>query len=310
MTASFYLFDVEHGQCAALQLPHGRWCIFDVGRSRGFSPVNHIAGNPSASMVALALMAPFKFLKATISHLHADHLDDYGSLFSYGPEFLRTVHFDAEYLADCKATCAHGSWQTVLGFAKAYTSGFRRATSAPDYAAITIREISLPVDFARALGGDANARVNNASIVTRIDVCGHRILLCGDMMNDAWKAIIANPGLYGQTWRPLVSNIDILVAPHHGHTSGYSVQLMNLARPAVVLASVQSRDPHVDSRYSCQPVRGLHVGDELHHCLTTRRMGHIKVVFHQPTGLQLAGSEYWSFGDYALPRIESTFLSY
>ena len=42
MTAEFYLFDVEMGQAAALKLPNGRWCMFDMGKSGLFSPVNWI----------------------------------------------------------------------------------------------------------------------------------------------------------------------------------------------------------------------------------------------------------------------------
>ncbi len=57
---------------------------------------------------------------------------------------------------------------------------------------------------------------NNASIVTRINVFGYSILLCGDVMKDAWEVITKDP-----LWQQFVSNIDVLVAPHHGHSSGY-----------------------------------------------------------------------------------------
>lgn len=83
MTAEFYLFDVDHGQSAALRLPNGRWCIFDVGCTSTFFPVNWIANRekPKQGGGLLATLArsnavPFRFLKATISHWHGDHLQD------------------------------------------------------------------------------------------------------------------------------------------------------------------------------------------------------------------------------------------
>ena len=163
-----------------------------------------------------------------------------------------------------------------------------------------IRQVSLPVGVARQLGGDANARVNNSSIVTRIDVYGNSILLCGDMMKEAWKAIISDQGQYGREWRPFLSNIDLLVAPHHGHRTAFSIDLLNIAKPAVVLVSVVSNDPNVDSRYSQVPVRGIKIGGTDYSYISTRQKGHIKVTIEQPRTILGAGTTYWKFGDEAL----------
>lgn len=300
MSATFYLFDVDHGQCAALRLPNGRWCIFDVGRTSIFSPVRWIVENNLTTLLAQALGGTlgFQFLKGTVSHLHVDHLADYVNLFQHGPEFLKTVDPDQVYIKDCYATCAGASSRANLhGFLQRYRNGFSPASSIPDYGGVQIRELCLPVDVARQTGGDANARVNNASVVTRIDVYGNSILLCGDMERSAWEAIINDTG-YGRIWRPFLSNIDILVAPHHGHKSGYSTALLNLAKPSVVLASVVAKDPHVDTRYSQNSVRGVRIGGTAYSLITTRKQGHIKVEIQPPNILagQLKGSTYWTFG--------------
>ena len=154
---------------------------------------------------------------------------------------------------------------------------------------LAIGELCLPVAVARSIGGDANARVNNASVVTRIDVYGNSILICGDIEKEAWAAIINNTGDYGRLWRPFLSNIDILIAPHHGHRSGYSAELMNSAQPAVVLVSVgdsgSQRGQSVLTVTS--PQNGL---------LATRRMaisaqggiGISKSIFIRPFSLDLA----------------------
>jgi beta-lactamase superfamily II metal-dependent hydrolase len=306
MSIRFYLFDVDHGQCAALLLPNGRWCVFDVGCTNTFSPVLWIAGTNGLSALSglIGLQYKFQFLKGTISHLHGDHLGDYDKLFQYGPEFMRTVAADQGYLGDCYATCATTEGKTkIRDYMNSYANGFSTATSIPDYAGVQIREISLPVAVARQIGGDANARVNNASIVTRIDAHGNSILLCGDMQKEAWEAILNDTGNFGLSWRPLVSNIDILVAPHHGHASAYSTSLLQLAKPSVVLASVVTRDPNVDTRYSQSPVRGITLGNTGYMSITTRKYGHIRIEIQPSQNFMLSGGKggkFWTFGDAAL----------
>ncbi len=304
MSVQFYLFDVDHGQSAALHLPNGRWCIFDLGATSTFSPVNWIVSRElqpwrNNALARLAALRAFKFLIATVSHLHGDHLADWQNMTAYGPEFIRSVQPDQEYLQDCRDTNTDQSWPLVLGFAQHVASSFS-GSIIPDYGGVMIRQVSLPVGVARQLGGDANARVNNSSIVTRIDVYGNSILLCGDMMKEAWKAIISDQGQYGREWRPFLSNIDLLVAPHHGHRTAFSIDLLNIAKPAVVLVSVVSNDPNVDSRYSQVPVRGIKIGGTDYSYISTRQKGHIKVTIEQPRTILGAGTTYWKFGDEAL----------
>ena len=303
MTATFYLFDVEHGQSAALRLPNGRWCVFDLGCTDAFSPVRWIADRATLVARIAGIQTDFKILKATVSHLHGDHLADYISLFWHGPDFLKAVYVDAEYLEDCYTTCADSSAiARIRGFLQWYGDRFSLTTVIPDYGGATVREMCLPVTRARQIGGDANAPVNNASVATRIDIYGNSILLCGDMQKDAWEAIINDNGIYGPAWRPFLSNTDILVAPHHGHRSGYSTDLLYLANPAVVLVSAETQDPNVDSRYSQSPVRGMTIGDTTYNYISTRQKGHIRVDIHPPANpwLSQKGITYWTFGGEAL----------
>ena len=231
---------------------------------------------------------PFRFLNATISHHHGDHLADCKNLFIYYPEYLRTVQGDREYTNDVIATNSSDSLSNVLYLMQKSNEGYGAMVTRPDYGGLQITEMSLPLSFVRIIDGDANARVNNASIITRIDAYGNSILLCGDMQKEAWKTIIQDNILCGPLWRPFLSNIDILVAPHHGHKSGYSIDLLNIARPTTVLISVQSKNPNVDSRYS-QP--GY---------ISTRQKGHIKVTIEKNNTLLGKGVQNWFFGANAL----------
>jgi len=308
MNAEFYLFDVDHGQCAAFMLPNGKWCVFDVGRSASFSPILWIALRGSSTDqigMLLAAMAnktySFKFLKATISHFHGDHFDDFDSLVYYGADEFRTVAYDQEYITDSFDTCANlTSINKLSNFITKLTNNLTTPPLPVRVDQAGIREMSLSPAIARIIGGSANSRVNNASIITRIDVNGNSILICGDMEANAWDYVLSNGSLFSKQWINHVSGIDILIAPHHGHSSGFSTRLLRLANPSVVLVSVKSGDEHVDSGYSGELVRGIRIGDYDHSYISTRQKGHIKVTIDQPTSPGIKSQRSWSFGDNAI----------
>jgi len=296
MSFDFYLFDVNGGQCAATKLPNGKWCIFDAGKSADFSPVLHVRGlawtNPLALLAGLE--QPPGLYKATISHLHGDHLADWVNLFNPLPSYFRTVNYDSEYLRDVVTSSSPDSISLITRFCQSLQTGFGATTLITDYGGANVREMGLPVTVARALGGSANSRVNNASIVSRIDCYGTSILICGDMETEAWDFALTN-SVDGAVWSQFVSHIDILVAPHHGHASGYSTKLMRLASPKTVLSSVASRDPSVDSRYSIDSVSGLKIGDKFYRSITTRSIGgHISFSISPPAPGSAKGTRTWS----------------
>lgn len=313
----FYLFDVAHGQCAAARLPNGRWCVFDAGGNDTFSPIDWIVqratGADHRTLEGMLASSSFRFLKATISHLHGDHLYQWKPLLAHGPEYLRTVAIDRDYLLDVAASSTDDSLASILEFCKRKEDGFGPAATVPSYGGAAIVELDLGVATARSLGGTANSHVNNASIVTRLDCYGNSILLCGDMETEGWEYALQR-FVFAEAWRRHVANVDILVAPHHGHTAGFSADLMALAKPKVVLVSVRSGDDCVDSRYSSdQYVGGITIGGTTYKCMTTRSQGHIKLSIAPPkptgTGLLASlqiptgkGGRTWTFGDAAIGR--------
>jgi beta-lactamase superfamily II metal-dependent hydrolase len=135
--------------------------------------------------------------------------------------------------------------------------------------------------------------VNNASVVSRIGCYANSILLCGDMEKEAWECVLNHP-IHALFWRPLVSKVDVLVAPHHGHKSGFSTTLMDLAAPNVVLVSAASKDPSLDHRYSLVP--GIELMGRSYKCLTTRDWGHIHFSISPPKTLFGRGHLTWHDG--------------
>ncbi|MDD1779202.1 MAG: hypothetical protein LUQ65_13630 [Candidatus Helarchaeota archaeon] len=305
MTFGFYLFNVDHGQAAAARLPNGRWCIFDAGRSESFSPIQLIIANehyrtkPPWAEKAPWLhtkQPPFRFLKATISHHHSDHLYDYMRLFAASPQFFKTVELDKNYIADVLETTSKESFPRVINFFNLYRKW--RQTNLisepipPNYGAAIIIEKSIPIRVVRDnIGGQTNSRVNNASIITRIECYKNSILICGDMEEEGWDFIFNNK-LYSMTWKKFVSNVDILIAPHHGHC--YSTHLMDLAKPSIVLVSLRSGDESIDKRYSGEAVSGLNINGKLYKCITTRKSDHINISISRPASISEKGLRSWS----------------
>ena len=286
MNLDFYLFDVSQGQCAATRLPNGSWCLFDAGQTPEFSPVHWIISqqNPPHQSV----------FKATISHFHGDHMTDHIRLLNVTPSYFCVVRHDDLYLRDVAASSSKESFDSMMGFIHRYGMTYRQVSS-PDYGNACVFEISLPVGVARAIGGQPSSRVNNASIVTRIDCDGNSVLICGDMEKEGWEYAL-NKANEAAAWRQTVSNIDILVAPHHGHKSGFSEALMSYAKPAVVLVSVASKDPSVDTRYSSREfVRGLRLNETTHYMISTRRRseGWIQVSIAPPGNGSVKGYQTW-----------------
>lgn len=226
---------------------------------------------------AVPQLPPPRILKATISHLHGDHLAEWQKLLATQPEYFRTANYDERYIRDVAASSTPASAQSIAGFCLEHLRIFGPASTVPDFGGASIDELTLLLSEVYVIGGDANARVNNASVVTRISWRNRAILLCGDMHAEAWDHALRH-SIFSSLWVGLVSNVDVLVAPHHGHASGFSTRLLELARPQIVLTSITAHDEHIDNRYSSDMcVRGMTIGGAARKCLTTRQSGHVRV---------------------------------
>jgi hypothetical protein len=103
--------------------------------------------------------------------------------------------------------------------------------------------------------------------------------VCGDVEKTGWEFIFKRMSvLENLLWRWFLRNTDILISAHHGHASGFSTDLLNVAKPKIVLASVSSKNPNVDERYSDDEfVSSYKIGGEVKRLLTTRKYGHIRI---------------------------------
>ena len=121
-----------------------------------------------------------------------------------------------------------------------------------------------------------NAMANCCSYVILYNHAGTKLLLCGDMESEGMAHLLTlNPDM-----EAAVRGVNVLVASHHGHSSGFSTELMTaIGKPDIVIASLMSGDDNADSRYSNEDfVGGVTWSDgSTKRFLTTRKYGAITV---------------------------------
>lgn len=269
MATDIYLFNVERGQCIAIKDNSSKWYIFDIGCSDSFSPISWIIEKEGEGVDIEQL---------TLSHYHGDHLGEIDKIYRLNVSSLYHVGHDDIYLTDCYESNSNESGSLIrktIRYISDFEAPFRLFYGGGE---LEVSHQCLTMQETREIGGSTNTKVNNSSIVSRINVAGLSILICGDIENSGWDYIFNKNWLYRGDWDSLIENVDVLIAPHHGHSSGFSVKLMQSAYPSIVLASVASKNPHVDSRYSMPDfVKGWNLGCETRRLLTTRNEGHIKI---------------------------------
>lgn len=297
MKTTFFLFDVGHGQSAMLRTEEG-WYVFDVGSSSEFSPIKWMAKDRYFGLVeVITSISEFKFNKVTISHFHGDHLTDWYGLKKYLGRKITAYPYDRQLLLDCMASNHEKTWPAlvdILGFYKGLPEGINEEKV---NLFTRIREIAMPLEMVKEISADATASVNNASIVSRIDISDHSILLCGDVMKEGWDVVI-NHSQYGIFWKEIISNVDVLVAPHHGHSSAFSESLFKYAKPKVVLISAAKNDSNIDPRY-LKLATGLSGNGKIFKVLQTHAQGHIKMIFKEKSFWEEKGISF-SFGSETL----------
>lgn len=93
---------------------------------------------------------------------------------------------------------------------------------------------------------------NNSSILRFIEYGGVKILFGGDLETDGWDWLAKNDSDFIAT---MLGGVNVLIAPHHGHKSGFPTALFELTKnvDVVVLSKAsesEKDDTDVSSRYA------------------------------------------------------------
>jgi len=123
---------------------------------------------------------------------------------------------------------------------------------------------------------------NNSSIIRYIKHNGIKILFTGDMEKEGWEWLIENdPNFVNQ----LKNGIDILIAPHHGHKSGFPKPLFDITGNVQVVIHSKGSEGNIEgtdvsTQYSNNSDGIVYKSLNDKNCyigkiLTTRSNGHI-----------------------------------
>lgn len=255
---TFHFLDVGQGDCSIIQHPSGRVTMIDCNLARRSSPNSfadlfgadpglrgyfrqtYDSENPIAYMRARNISSLHRFV---LSHPDMDHMDGIKDVFR---EFQPPNFWDTNNTKPCPPFPANLSryreedWQFYEQLRAGRVAGVTRLAlhsgdrgvyfNADDYGQlgdnlhvlaptpVLVRYANWSLDF------------NDCSYVVLYSTPVGRIVIAGDSHDSTWDYILADPYL-----RALVTDIQLLVAPHHGRHSDRSFKFLDVLRPRVTL---------------------------------------------------------------------------
>lgn len=238
----FTIWDVGHGLCIWIQTPNGHNHWIDCGANENFSPAEHVSSKHGVTAIDYLI----------ISHPDADHLRDLPNKLKHiGTP--RVLHRNRSLPSDEK----YGGGQL----------GYQQAFQQIDMSHVhDVVEATAPWNPVHNGGVELkfgyNAYVqgmssNDSSVVALYQYAGWLFVCPGDIEDGGWKTLWQAK----QTeFAPLIakSKWRVLIAPHHGRTSGYSQAMMDSINPSFTIVSDVAGQSETDRRFRENP-RGLNL---------------------------------------------------
>lgn len=201
------IFDVEHGQCALLTGDAGELMMLDCGHNSttGWRPSTHLAQLGVSTLDWLV-----------VTNYDEDHVSDL-------PEVRK--RFNVRLLSRNKSVTGpdlrqlkseHGCGNGIDSLAEMIGRFTGQATEIPSFGGMILKSFcnKYPDDFDDE---------NNLSLVTILSWPNFKICFPGDMEKAGWMKLLEN-----QDFRSSISDLNVLVASHHGRESGRCDELFSL----------------------------------------------------------------------------------
>lgn len=254
------IFDVDHGQCAAITAPNGRALLVDCGdRMEGthwWAPSMHFLNS--------------RFELLALTNLDEDHLSNFHLLTQYVSigAILTNPTIGGAQLLNMKPQGIKEGTRGVYGW---LSNPFKPTVPFPDFGDVKVSWYCNPY-----IPGASND-TNNLSLVLIVEYQGFKIVFGGDVENAGWRELLAR---YPRLAFAL-NGTCIYVASHHGRRNGCSDDLFKLIRPGIVVISggrrqyeTQDTDAWFRQRSNGIPVIGT---TERRYVLSTRKDGSLRV---------------------------------
>lgn len=261
------LWDVGHGLALWVQTPSGHNHLIDTGTNEDFCPARHLKENYKEDALDYLI----------ISHPDMDHVQGLPGVVEHLGE--PRVLLRNKSLPDVEKFGGETKQyqKTFKSLDKKFTRsiGWAENPCNPDHnGGVTIKH--------GYLSYEAGMSKNNSSVVMFYSFGDWLFVFPGDIEDSAWKKLWTEKS---SSFKPLVdaAKYRVLVAPHHGRSSGYSEDMMEDIEPSLILISdkygKEPTEPKLHQRAS-----GLNHGGELKKYFSTKAGGRMQFT------LQIDGS--------------------
>jgi len=281
-----FVFDVGNGSCAYLADSSGHNMMIDCGRDdkTNYSPALNIAQCLLPKTGDCMTSHPLTSL--VITHPHRDHISDLPTVLQH----LRPYQVTFRYISEFSQESIDDPTDPPLAFHREILDRvyIHPVVHQPIW---HMRYQIFALTPAEARLADPQRELNNASQVVLVEYAGRRILFGGDMEEAGWIQLLLK-----EDFRLAISRgVDVFVASHHGHRSGFCDFLYQfMGRPLLHVASLDRGNEHLHPAYATPVLsRGFPANwwhhqhniyfQESRYLLTTRTDGHVKLVIN-PTG--------------------------
>lgn len=260
------VWDVQLGLAIHIKAPNGKYLVIDLGTG------NWESGNTSPLSVLR-----YKYIHyMIITHPHLDHIDDIMKFDDNAPKILwRPTSIKNNEVMEGVRDIDEPKFEKYCEINDRYSSPVGQDED-------PVSEIpfdGMTVDnYFTSLCDKSN--FNNFSPVTIVQLCGIKIVICGDNETASFDYLMKQTGFQDD-----VSDADILVAAHHGRESGYYKDFVDLVKPRLTIISDSSKSKTTAQAKYTSISRGWDVHnrntgeDEKRYCLTTRSDGNIVIEF-------------------------------
>lgn len=251
---TFHFLNVKNGDCSIIEHGSGHVSVIDVCNARkvtqkltayesvelfarlgsgNFQQKKHPV-NPIEYLQKFGISSIFRFM---LTHPDMDHMDGIKDLFEvFSPYNFYDTNNDAEKQFDLGSPYRKEDWD--------FYKNLRDTNPQSDPKRLTIFsgddgvhrtkdwEGNIPGDAFYTLAptpelvqsGNESGDYNDASYVVLYHGAGGKILISGDSNDKTWEHILEN-------WKNEVTDVDLLIAPHHGRKSNRDYSFLDVVNP-------------------------------------------------------------------------------
>ena len=263
MSLIMTFLDIKHGSSTFIKTPNNTNIIFDCG------------SDLETGISAFSLLNGEKLNYLIISHPHRDHISGLiNKKFKKPTTLMRNKQIPKRLIEERIRESDNDNDKKIFRKYLDLNERFNSPANPETYAGDPKNNGNVIIETFKPPFKETDD-LNYYSLATYIEYQDFKILLMGDNTLDNINKLLEN-----SEFKRLTSNIDVLLAPHHGRDSCYSSDLMDYLNPDITIISDDSEknDESAIEKYTSKS-KGLYVlkNDNMvkRKCLTTRNDGNI-----------------------------------